>query len=358
MLRKYRDYENRFVEVFDTSDGFYLRSGILDDFGKDTEVDPFMRQMPNLIDIGIMGHCVHGKSGLCLKSGVQCYQNGLEIHKPNMRFYDYKTIIDEVKDHVFQVALGGRGDPNQHERFEDFLAYAYHNGVTPNYTTSGLGLTPEMVELTRKYCGAVAVSYYRNKHTYAAIKAFTDAEIITNIHYVLAKNTIDEAIYNLRNDGFPIGVNAVVFLLHKPVGLGKHVNCLSPDDEKVKEFFDLIDNWKGNFQIGFDSCSIAGVLNLTKNISKVSIDACEAARFSMYISADMIAVPCSFDAKAYWGVDLFSHSIKEAWNSQRFNDFRAIQKGACPGCGERSDCYGGCPIVPSITLCGRKERTT
>ena len=53
----------------------------------DTGVDPFMTSFPELIDIGIMGHCIHGKSGLCVKSGVQCYQNGLETNSPYTSIY-------------------------------------------------------------------------------------------------------------------------------------------------------------------------------------------------------------------------------------------------------------------------------
>lgn len=67
------DKENRFVSVFNTNTGEYCRTGVIKD-GKDTGVDPFMASFPELIDVGVMGHCVHGKTGLCVKSGVQCYQ--------------------------------------------------------------------------------------------------------------------------------------------------------------------------------------------------------------------------------------------------------------------------------------------
>lgn len=63
------------------------------------------------------------------------------------------------------------------------------------------------------------------------------AGVTTNIHYVLGRNSIDEAIEHLQQEDFPDGINAVIFLLHKPVGLGTQTNVLSPDDERVKEFF-------------------------------------------------------------------------------------------------------------------------
>ena len=76
MIKKI-DKKNKFVSMFNPNTGFYMRSGVIEN-GKDTGVDPFMTSFPELLDIGIMGHCVHGVSGLCIKSGVQCYQNGLK----------------------------------------------------------------------------------------------------------------------------------------------------------------------------------------------------------------------------------------------------------------------------------------
>lgn len=159
MIKKYCDKKHSFREVFNTETGFYARSGVIVD-GKDTGVDPFMRDFPQLIDVGVMGHCVHGKTGLCIKSGVQCYQNGLHTNVPNMSLENFKKIVDECKDKTFQFALGGRGDVDQHENFEDILRYCRENDIVPNFTSSGLGFTDEIVALCKKFCGAVAISQY------------------------------------------------------------------------------------------------------------------------------------------------------------------------------------------------------
>ena len=87
--------------------------------------------------------------------------------------------------------------------------------------------TDEIVALCKELCGAVAISWYRQKHTYRAIQMLLDAGIKTNIHYVLGNNSIDEAIERLKNNDFPKGVNAIIFLLHKPVGLGQESNVLN-----------------------------------------------------------------------------------------------------------------------------------
>ena len=59
------DRKYHFRSAFDTETGAYVRTGILDENGKDTGKDPFMAFYPHLIDVGIMGHCIHGKTGLC-----------------------------------------------------------------------------------------------------------------------------------------------------------------------------------------------------------------------------------------------------------------------------------------------------
>lgn len=357
MIKTY-DKKNRFFEVFDPDTGFYVRSGVINEEGKDSGIDPFMRSMPALIDVGVMGHCIHGASGLCLKSGVQCYQNGLKTRHPNMTLENFKRIVDECKGKVFQLALGGRGDVDQHENFAEILEYCRNNNIVPNFTSSGLGFTDEIVDLCKRYCGAVAISEYRQPHTRRAIKMLLDAGVKTNIHYVLGNNSIDEAIAKLKENSFDDGINAVIFLLHKPVGLGKEDNVLQIGDPRVTEFFSLVNEGKHPFKIGFDSCSIPGILNLTDQIDLDSVDTCEGGRYSMYITSDMKALPCSFDNQDLrWAYDISNDTIVNAWNSAQFEDFRNRFKNACPDCPSRLACYGGCPIRPQIVLCNKKEKT-
>ena len=351
-MKTYFDVKNNFAEIFNPLTGFYMRTGILDKAGHDTGVDPFMRSFPNLLDVGIMGHCKHGESGLCMKSGIQCYQNGLEINKPNMPISDFKELTKQASEGgVFQIALGGRGDANKHENFVEILKTCREFGIVPNYTTSGLALTDEEVSATKEFCGAVAVSEYRSIYTRSAIKKFINAGMKTNIHYVLGNNTIDEAMDKLINNSFDPGINAVIFLLHKNVGLGKKENVLSPFDKKVKEFFSIIDNNSFDFKVGFDSCSCTGIVNFTSKILKESIEPCESARFSAYIDAEMNMMPCSFcnQDKAEF-VSLKKVSMREAWYSEVFNSFRKKQEIACLGCKMKELCIP-CFAVAGIELC-------
>ena len=351
------DKKYNFKSIFDTETGAYVRTGIIDKNGNDTGKDPFMASYPHLIDVGIMGHCIHGKTGLCAKAGIGCYQSGMFVEQPNMTVKDFKWIAKQSKGRCNQFALGGRGDPDQHEHFEEILKICQENLIVPNFTTSGYGMTPEIAEMCKKYCGAVAVSWYRNEYTIKAIQMLVDAKVKTNIHYVLGKNSIDEVIRRLRENDFPNGINAVIFLLHKPAGQGTKANMLDANDERVAEFFAEIDK-RHPFKVGMDSCNVPGAINFCKSILPESLDTCEGGRYSCYIGADMTMVPCSFDQHKKYVVSLREKTIKEAWNSEPFEQFRNKMRGACPGCEKKELCMGGCPLMPEIVFCTSEKRKT
>ena len=343
------DKKNRFISMFDLESGFYMRTGVIDNDGIDTGVDPFMATMPELIDIGIMKSCSNKINGICK---VDCYQGGSShLGQPNMSLDDYKKVVNQVKGKTLQFALGGRGDPNKHENFKEILEYTKQNNIIPNYTTSGYNLTDEEIQITKDNCGAVAVSQYFCEATDNAINRFIKAGCKTNMHFVLSTETIDYAINMLKNKSQYEGLNAVVFLIYKPIGLGQKGKVLSVEDVRVSEFFNLVDNGKHDFKIGFDSCSCGGIVNFTKNINLDSIDYCEAARFSCYLDADMNLMPCSFgNQNPKYFVNLNEYTFKEAWNSQVFEDFRNSIKNSCVGCAKKHVCTP-CPIIRGITLC-------
>ncbi len=315
-----------------------------------------MASFPHLIDVGVMGHCIHGKTGLCSKAGIGCYQSGMLVNKPNMAIENFEWIARQCKGRCNQLALGGRGDPDQHERFEDLLRISRENNLVPNYTTSGYGFTPELAALSKQYCGAVAVSWYRNDYTLNAIRLLIKAGVKTNIHYVLGQNSIDEAVDRLERNDFPSGINAVIFLLHKPAGQGSSANVLDCRNPKTAKFFAQVDKYHP-FKVGMDSCTVPGVLNFCHNILYESMDTCEGGRFSCYISADMAMLPCSFDQDKRYDVQLSeSMIIEKAWNSAKFEAFRDKMRSACPDCERKSFCMGGCPLMPEIVLCDSGER--
>lgn len=373
MIKTFRDDVNRFFEVFNDETGFYMRSGIYTDT-KLTDEDPFMRKFPGLLDIGIMGGCTLASAGLCKSGGdgSACYQGGRPWNPDNdMKYTDYCKIIDEgAEKGLQQVALGGAGNPNDHADFINILRYTREKGIVPNYTTAGYQMTEEMFEATKKYCGAVAVSWYGQDFTVDALNRFIKYGCKTNIHFVLSRNTIRKAINMLMtnriaydNKKFSLeGINAIIFLFHKPIGKGTYDNTLSPyneeDEEDFKNFIKIVEHDNRSYKIGFDSCTIPGIINYSTKIDRNSIDTCEGGRFSAYISANMYMYPCSFDQKGFWKVNLKEEgmTIEKAWHSREFESFRNVLRFSCETCKDRKFCMGGCPINYNIPFCKREER--
>lgn len=350
-----RDPKYSFFSVFDPKTGAYVRSGIIEN-GLDTNVDPFMAAFPHLIDVGVMGHCIHGRTGLCVKAGIGCYQSGLTVEEPNMTVEDFRWIARQCRHRTNQFALGGRGDPDQHEHFAELLQICRENEIVPNFTTSGYGMTPKLAQLCKEYCGAVAVSWYRSAYTLRAIQLLLDAGVKTNVHYVLGKNTMDEALQRLETENFPHGINGIVFLLHKPAGLGSKENMLADDDPRVVQFFSYVDKGSHTYKIGVDSCTVPGIVNHCRSVTPQSLDTCEGGRFSCYVSADMQMMPCSFDQEKRFGVSLRGSSIEDVWNSPAFDAFRHSLRTSCPDCPQRDACMGGCPLMPEVVLCSSPQR--
>ena len=140
----------------------------------------------------------------------------------------------------------------------------------------------------------MAVSWYRSEYTVNAIRMLLEAGVKTSIHYVLGRNSIDEAVTRLKGDDFPKGVNAVIFLLHKPAGQGTKANVLDFHDPRVVAFFAEVDR-RHPFKVGMDSCNVPGAIHYCRNILPESLDTCEGGQYSCYTGADMTMTLCSFD---------------------------------------------------------------
>jgi len=297
---------------------FHMDTGLELTYGINGNPDPEVLEFPSLLDIGIMGHCPNKCSF--------CYQD--HFNEEHMSLSDFKSIIDQIKYDTNQVAIGGRGDPNLHQNFREIIEYSRSNNVVPNYTTSGINLTDEQVEIS-KQCGAVAVSAYDKPFTFEAIRKFTEKNVMTNIHMIGSKDNY-EKICTILTGGNPwrnsidlSKVHAFVFLLFKKSGAGKNLDQ-NLSAEQIDHIANLVFQTKESERptVGFDSCFINHFINSNKIDEETItlVDYCESARKSAYISSTMEMLPCSF-AKMK-GISLKEYTIKEAWNSELFQTFR------------------------------------
>ena len=334
--------KDHYTAIFNPNSGFYAR---VEDADHD---EPFWSEHgPELLDIAITNWCDRGCSF--------CYRKSDESGT-HLSVDDYEEIIRQAQSlHVFQVALGG-GNPNQHPQFAEMLRLTREKyGIVPNYTTNGRGLTQHVLNATAKYCGAVAVSAYAPyQETSYAIQALTQSGITTNVHFVLTSKTVETAIEWLHDPPeFLKKANAIVFLNYKPVGRFADEKLLLNRSPRVEEFFKLATAGRTTFRIGFDTCTITGLARFG-NAPDISIEGCDAGRFSLFVSEKMEVYPCSFMVEAgYRGIPLEGSSLGEIWrNHGGFKRIRAkhSEKG-CADCTTPQHCLSGCPLFPEMNLC-------
>ena len=328
--------------MFNPNSGFFAR---IEDVGAP---EPFWAEHgPELLDIAITNWCDRG----CMF----CYRKSDETGR-HMRVEDYVQLIRQAQAmHAFQVALGG-GNPNQHPDFGEILRLTREDcGIVPNYTTNGRGLTHGVLEATRRYCGAVAVSAYSPyRETADAVEKLSACGITTNVHFILSSHSIDTAIAWLRDPpAFLARANALVFLNYKPVGRDADDRLLANRSPRLTQFFRLATTVRHPWRIGFDSCSIAGLARFG-HAHEVSLEGCDAGRFSLFVSEDLRVYPCSFMVEAgYEGVSLLGKTLREIWQHHPAFMYIRTQHLAdgCVGCSSHKHCRAGCPLFPQMNLC-------
>ncbi len=316
---------DKYEILFNTKRGVEVLRGV------NRNDDPKVLNYPSMIDVGIMGHCKNNCSF--------CYQG--DKHQPNMELNDFKYLVDISKDNVNQFALGGRGDPNLHEDFEEIMKYSRENNIVPNFTTSGIGLTQKQVEIAKEYAGAVAVSDYGKPFTYKAIDMLIKAGIKTNIHMIFSRQSANKSIDLIKGEDTFKGsvdldkLNAIIFLLFKPQGKGSNLKFLIPTNNQLEQFSLSIKKPNSKFKIGMDSCLVNHVSRHRKlsNSEKIMTDTCEGARMSCYVTPDLKLIPCSFGDHNLYGESIKDKTFQEIWNNgKHFINFRRKLSESCNVC--------------------------
>lgn len=327
--------------MFDRRTGFFVRK---EDAG--CPEPTWAADGPELIDLSITSYCQRG----C----TFCYRQANSNVYTHLSFEDVCSVVDQAADcGTLQIALGG-GNPNQHPCFVEILRLIREKGIVPTYTTNGGGLTDEVLRATAKYCGAMAVSVYPpfdEAYYGQLISQITSYGIKVNLHAIIREDYLDLWTQWLKEPPlFLEKVNAIIFLNYKPIG--KDGDSLLPRDmEKVERFFRAVNDCHA-VKIGFDSCSMSGIVKWM-NVQKELVEPCEAARFSTFISEDMKMYPCSFLVEnGYYG-DLRRFSLIDIWQKNEFfYQFRDnTLPGRCVGCQHADVCKGGCRLFEKINFC-------
>ena len=330
-------HSQHYKTLFNQKSGFLVR---LEDEGHE---EPFWSEDgPELLDLSITNYCER-----CCDF---CYRraNPSGLH---MLLNDVENVVKQAKDAgVLQIALGG-GNPNQHPHFVDVLRIVRDNGIVPSYTSNGEGLTDDILEATKKYCGAMALSLYYPYERYDQIvERISGMGIKLNLHVILKSDTIELLTEWFKEPPTLFShINAVIVLNYKPINGSR--DLMVKDVGRLNAFYESASACK-SVKIGFDSCCISGIVKWM-NVPEVLIESCEAARFSCFISEDMKMYPCSFMVSQGWFGDLRKESLFDIWrNNEYFKKFREVGvPERCTGCRYAEVCKGGCRAFEEINFC-------
>lgn len=287
---------------FDTRTGLHLR------WGHTKDHDPQWSPLgPEIADIEIT-------TGYCSMNCPWCYKANTPEAGHNMTLETFRRVMDAMPSNLTQVALGIT-DTDANPDFPAILTECRLRGVVPNYTTSGPGMTDEIVWLSGRLCGAVAVSVYPHNWNLAweTVDRLIAAGVTqVNIHALVARSTIDHVMTIFKEAPNHPKLNAVVMLGLKPSGRGVNMHPAS-----YEEFAALVDEAQGiGVPFGFDSCSSPKFERWAAERGRTELvpmsERCESGLFSVYVDAHARVWPCSF-AENMPGVECIT-DLSNFWN--------------------------------------------
>lgn len=207
----------------------------------------------------------------------------------------HKSVIRTLKP--FQIAIGSTGEPTIHPEFPKFLETVYNTNVVPNYTTNGIVLSElseraeELIEVTSKYCGGVAVSFgnknIRDRAYMAVEKLLHNGNINVNIHHIISDKESVQDFLNVWGE-YTDEIRYHVLLPLMPAG--RSSSQLDPEAWKLLESSIL------NLEIKNVAFGAHFVKNLMDSQIKTWIYPPESLSKNIILEKDCVKItPSSFD---------------------------------------------------------------
>lgn len=263
---------------------------------------------------------------------------------------------------VFHLAMGGGESLLRADLFE-LAGHARAQGMVPNLTTSGLGMTAELAGRCRVF-GQVNVSLdglgdvYRTSRGYdgadVALRALTllsDAGVPSGVNTVVNRATLptlDATVAAAAQHG----ANEVELLRFKPAGRAREIyQQMRLTTAQAAGLMDTIlglSSSHGSLDIKVD-CSLVPFLCAAGPpvdvLEAFAVFGCEAGNVLTAVKSDLTAVPCSFIEDPIGSVD----EMVAGWDTlPSLGRWRAYHQSApepCGSCPYRTICKGGCKAV-------------
>jgi radical SAM protein with 4Fe4S-binding SPASM domain len=320
---------------------------------------------PTLVDFQITDKC-HLDCPHCYASSTSAGKHG-DIDGIMMA-------LDQIAEvGAFQVAIGG-GEPLLHPDLASILKRCHALGLVPNLTTSGLNLTPRMLDALARYCGAVGVSLegvgedfddYRKtgfKRFETTVEKLRDHEVPVVLQVTLNVQTIDRLPQITEYCLSQPDLYGVIFLAFKPVGrgaiFGETLGKL-PHRKVHDALQTAFHALTAQTRVGFDCCLTPGVTGIDAGYDSHAaayLEGCSALRTSIGLSPTLDVMPCTFTGQYAVG-NLHDRHLKDIWRGLMAQDFRdnmkakAMVNTSCSTCAKYSYCLGGCPVMDLVN-CG------
>lgn len=176
-------------------------------------------EWPEFYDVKVTNYCRGG----C----TYCYQDSVVTAKhPDKLIEKFQSIFEPmtINERPFQIAFGG-GEPTEHPDFLELLKVCSEFGICPNYTTNGMIINDEILEVVKKYCGGVALSTHTHLEKFwtNALVKYSDAGIRTNLHVIISNEASIERFLDYYKKWGKY-VEYFVLLPYMAVGRAKETN--------------------------------------------------------------------------------------------------------------------------------------
>jgi len=276
-------------------------------------------------------------------------------------FEDACRILDELAAMgVFHVALGG-GEALELDYLFAVASHARRVGITPNLTTSGLGLDAEAAEKCRVF-GQINVSVDGVGAAYAAARGFDGfrhAERALRLLRAVKREVGVNCV--VSRSSFPrvpevarlvrkLQLNELELLRFKPVGRGARLDEeLTP--KQCRELWPMARRlvWRERIRVKLD-CSFAPMVFWHRPSAKAAaffgVQGCVGGDVLAAVQPEGAFTGCSFTSRPAADARI-PGAMAEAWHSgfSEFRDYAARAPEPCASCEYLRLCNGGCRAV-------------
>lgn len=209
-IREYK--ESNYKAIF--FNGKTIRSRL--DKNKEISSIPF----PELEDVAINNKCMGG----CPYCYTSALTTGVNFNDIVSKAYEVWGSL-ELKDRPFQIAVGGAGESTLHPDWIEFMKTVYSLGIVPNYTTNGMHLSDNILQVTEDICGGVALSWHPHIPNvfHKAMDRLKGINTKLNVHVIIGEDDSLEQLKYLYNKYQSI-VDYFVILPYMSVGRAKSID--------------------------------------------------------------------------------------------------------------------------------------